>query len=166
MIDNTLTKFEEAIDEEIRAYENMEDLYKLKQAILIQGKSDVLWDVDAKIVDNMKNIRNLNSKRKEVAKYLGDENFTISDVIDKAKLSNDTLAKKLTEQKVKLNVLSSSLSLYEKTNLDLIKHGLVMVGKKLNIIVNTVLPPPNQYNSNGKTIGNEKIEISSIVEEA
>ncbi len=166
MINNTLTKFEQAINEEIMAYETMEDLYKLKQAILIQGKSDVLWDVDAKIVDNMKNIKNLNSKRKEVAKYLGDENFTISDVIDKAKLSNDVLAKKLTEQKVKLNMLSSSLSLYEKTNLDLIKHGLIMVGKKLNIIVNTVLPPPNQYNSSGKTVGNEKIEISSIVEEA
>lgn len=166
MIDNTLTKFEEAVNEEIRAYEEMEELYRLKQAVLIQGKSDALWGVDEKIVDNMKNIKNLNSKRKEAAKYLGDENFTISDVIDKAKLSNDTIAKKLAEQKVKLNVLSSSLSLYEKTNLDLIKHGLIMAGKKLNIIVNTVLPPPNQYNSSGKTVGNEKIEISSIVEEA
>lgn len=166
MIDNTLTKFEEAIDQEIRAYEEMEELYKIKQAILIQGKSDALWDIDSKIVNNMKNIRNLNSKRKEVAKYLGDENFTISDVINKAKLSNDSIAKNLSDKKVKLNLLSNSLSLYEKTNIDLIKHGLIMVGKKLNIIVNTVLPPPNQYNSSGKTVGNEKIEISSVVEEA
>lgn len=166
MSNNTLLKFKEAIDEEIVAYEAMEQLYKLKQAVLVQCKSNALWEVDSKIVEKMENIRRLSSKRKEVAKYLGDENLTISQVIERAQNSKDAIAEKLKAQQVKLNVLSKSISLYERTNMDLIKHGLVMVEKTFDIIVNALLPKPNEYNNKGKNIGNEKMQLSSMVEEA
>lgn len=165
MIDNTLLKFKEVVDEEIKAYEDMEELYKLKQAILVQGKSDILWDVDAKIVSNMEKIKEISSARKQTAKYLGNENLTMTEVIEKAKNSNHGLADKLETQKTKLNILANSIFLYEKTNMDLIKHGLVMVGKTLNIIVNVFSPQSNQYNSSGKNTANEEIQISSVVEE-
>jgi hypothetical protein len=166
MSNATLTQFKEAVDEEIKSYEAMEELYKLKQAVLVQGKSDALWDVDAKIVSRMKTIKELDAQRKEIGKYLGSENLSMSEAIAKAQASNDTIAEKLKTQQTTLNILANSISLYERTNMDLIKHGLTMTGKTLNIIVNALLPQSNQYNKDGKNVKNEKIQISSIIEEA
>jgi len=161
----TLTQFKEAVDEEIKSYEAMEELYKLKQAILVQGKSDFLWDVDAKIVDRMKTIKNLNSQRKEIVKYLGYETLSMSEAIEKAQATNDSIAENFKIQQKKLNILANSISLYERTNMDLIKHGLIMTGKTLNIIVNALLPQANQYNKEGKNVETDKLRISSIIEE-
>lgn len=166
MANNTLVNFKEAVDEEILAYEAMEDLYKLKQAVLVQCKSDALWGVDAKIVEKMENIKTLNKKRREVAKYLGDENLTMSEVIEKAQASNDKIAQKLQAQQTKLNLLAKSISLYEQSNMDLIKHGLTMVEKTFGIIVKALLPQSNEYNNQGKNVGQDKIQISSVVEDA
>ena len=165
MSNATLTQFKEAVDEEIKSYEAMEELYKLKQAILVQGKSDFLWDVDAKIVERMKTINNLNSQRKEIVKYLGYETLSMSEAIEKAQATNDSIAENFKIQQKKLNILANSISLYERTNMDLIKHGLIMTGKTLNIIVNALLPQANQYNKEGKNVETDKLRISSIIEE-
>lgn len=165
MSNATLIQFKEAVDEEIKSYEAMEELYKIKQAILVQGKSDVLWEVDEKIVSRMKTLKNLDSQRKEIAKYLGSETLTMSQAIAKAQASNDAIAEKLKTQQTKLKILANSISLYERTNMDLIKHGLIMTGKTINIIVSALLPQSNQYNKEGKNVENDKFRISSIVEE-
>lgn len=161
-----LKDFHETVNSEIKEYEEIEELYKLKQAILIAGKSDALWDIDAKITDKISKINRVSAKRREFAKYLGSENMTMSDVIKKAEFSDLAIAKKLNEQKSKLNLLASSISLYQKTNMELIKHGLIMTEKTMGIIVSAVTPPPNQYDKSGKNVGNEKVRISSIIEEA
>lgn len=167
-MDDMLIKFKEAVDEEIQAYESLGELYMIKQSILVQGKSDALWDIDAQIVSKVDDIKELNKKRKEVAKYLGDENITMSEIIEKAKEANNTLAGKLESQKTKLNLLAKSLSLQEDTNMTLIKHGLTMVGKTIDIIVGAILPQgqEGQYNNHGKSIKIDKSLISSVVEEA
>lgn len=166
-MDDMLIKFKEVVDEEIQAYESLGELYKIKQSLLVQGKSDVLWDIDAQIVSRADNIKKLNQKRKEIAKYLGDENFTISEIIEKAKAANDSIADKLETQKTKLKILAKSLTLQENTNMTLIKHGLTMVGKTLDIIVGALLPQvqSGQYNSSGQSVESDKSMISSIVEE-
>ena len=166
MSNTTLTEFKEAVDEEIKSYKAMEELYKLKQAVLIQGKSDILWDVDAKIVDRMKTIKELDVRRKGIARYLGNESLSMTEAIAKAQNSNIGLAEKMKTQQKTLNILASSISLYEKTNMDLIKHGLIMTGKTLNIIVNALLPQANQYNKEGQNVKNEKFQLSSVIEEA
>lgn len=168
-MNDSLIKFKEIIDEEINAYESLGELYSMKQSILVQGKSDALWDIDAQIVNKAKNIKELNDKRKEFAKYLGDENLTMSDIIEKAKASNDSIADKLEAQKTKLNLLAKSLTLQESTNMNLIKHGLTMVGKTLEIIVGAFMPhaQPVQYNKDGKNVEIDKSQIvSSIIEDA
>jgi len=167
-MDNTLLKFKEIIDEEIQAYESMGELYDKKQSILVQGKSDALWDVDAQIIERANMIREINKKRKEIAKYLGDENLTMSEAIEKAKESNDLLVGSLQSQQTKLRIITKSLTLQENTNMTLIKHGLKMVGKTIDIIVEAVMPQAQvgQYNSQGKNIETDKSLISSVVEEA
>lgn len=166
-MDDKLLKFKEIVDEEIQAYESLGELFEIKQTILVQGKSDALWDIDAQIVSKADDIKQINLKRKEIAKYLGDENLTMSEIIEKAKESNNAIAGSLQTQKVKLNILAKSLSLQEKTHMTLIKHGLVMVGKTLDIIVNAVIPhSKGQYDKTGHSVENDKSLISSIVEEA
>ena len=166
MSSSALLKFKQTVDMEIEQYEAMDELYKLKQAVLVQGKSDDLWDVDAKIIEKAKVIKEVTSKRKEAAKFLGSDEISISQVIDHAKKSNDEIAKNLESQKTKLNILAQSLTLREKTNLDLIKHGLVMAEKTFNIIVNVVTPKSSEYDQNGNNVKNDKIGVSSVIEEA
>jgi len=166
-MDDTLIQFKEVIDEEIEAYEALGELYKIKQSILVQGKSDLLMGIDAQIVSKANFIKSLNSKRKDVAKYLGDENLTMSQVIDKAKAANDSIAEKLESQKTKLRIISKSLNLQETTNLTLIQHGLTMVGKTLEIIVGAFVPQANkQYDKSGHDVKSYEELVSSIVEEA
>lgn len=167
-MDDILIKFKEVVDEEIQAYESLGELYEIKQSLLVQGKSDALWDVDAQIIARANNIRELGKKRKEVAKYyLGNEDITMSEIIEKAKDANDPLAEKLESQKIKINILAKSLALQEKTNITLVQHGLTMVGKTLDIIVGALLPQVQrgQYDQSGKKVKSDKSLISSISEE-
>lgn len=166
-MDDMLLKFKEVVDEEILAYESLGELYKVKQSILVQGKNDALWDVDEQILAKADSIKKLNIKRREVAKYLGNENLTMSEIIEKAKKANDSMIGIFEDQRKKLRILSKSLSLQEKTNMTLVKHGLVMVGKTLDIIVGALVPQiqRGQYGSHGQSINGDKSMISSISEE-
>lgn len=166
-MNNTLIEFKEIIDEEIKAYESLSDLYQIKQTILVQRKSDALWDIDAQILAKADDIKTLNQKRKNIARYLGNENMTMSEVIEKAKNANDSIADTLQTQKTKLKILAKSLTLQEKTNMTLVKHGLTMVSKTLSIIVGAFLPQSaGQYDNRGHNIGTDKSLLSSVVEEA
>ena len=165
-MDDTLTKFKEVVDEEIKSYESMENFYVLKQSLLVKGESDALWDLDAQILAEADNIRELSKKRKEISKILGDENLSMSEIIEKAQDSNKSIVGSLETQRDKLRELAKSLALKEETNLTLIKHGLTMVEKTLDIFLETCLPQSKQYNKLGQNIENDKSSISSIVEEA
>lgn len=166
-MDDMLIKFEEVVDEEILAYESLGELYKIKQSLLVQGKSDALWDLDAQIIEKAAVIKEINLKRKEVAKYLGSEDLTMSEIIEKAKNANSKHTEKLETQKTKLRILAKALSLQEKTNMTLIKHGLTMVGKTLDIIVGALLPEvqSGHYDNQGHSIKSDKSLISSVNEE-
>lgn len=168
IMEDTLKRFNEIIDEEIEAYEALGELYKVKQSILVQGKSDLLAGVDAQIIEKAEFIQALTSKRKVVAQYFGDENLTMSQIIEKAKDANNNpaLVEKLEAQKSKINILAKTLSLQEKTNLTLIQHSLTMVGKTLEIIVGAFLPNSNQYDKSGHNVSVENNQtLSSIIEE-
>lgn len=166
-MDDKLLKFKEVVDEEIQAYEALGKLYQIKQAILIQGKNDALWEIDAEIVSKADAIKALNRKRKEIASYLGNEDLTMSEAIEKAKAANDSIANSLEAQKTKLNVLAKSISLQETTNMTLVKHGLIMVGKTLDIIVGAIIPHvAGEYDKKGQNVENNKDLVSSVVEEA
>lgn len=163
----TLLQFEKNVDAEIQAYQDMEELYQIKQSVLVQGKCDALCEVDSKILDKIEQLKTLSTQRKQVSKFLGNEEMSMSEAINKAHSVNSGLAQRLTTQKAKLNALSGSLAVYERTNMDLIKHGLVLTNKTLNIIVNALAPQSNQYGSTGKNIErSNKMNLSTIVEEA
>src|SRR5574344_505457 len=136
--EETLTKFKEAVDAEIKIYEEMEELYKLKQSVLIQCKTHELGDVDAKIISQINTVQAVSDRRRNVGKYLGNENITMSEIIEKAMEKDKSLAEDFKLQKKKLNTLAASIKLYESTNIELIKHGMEMNHKRLSIIFNAL----------------------------
>lgn len=166
IMNDALLDFKGIIDEEIQAYEALGELYKVKQSALVSRQTDALWNIDAQIIQSSEFIKELSKKRKEVAKYLGNENITLSEVIEKAKISNDALVESFQIQKTKIGILSKALSLQEKTNLALIKHGLIMVEKTMDIIFGAISPQKQQYDKSGHNVKSEENLISSIMEEA
>lgn len=155
------TKYKNIMGEIVSAYETMEELYKIKQEALIEGKCEELGNVDGKILDNNELIKTLNNERVEVS-----NNTPISNIIEMAKNQSNPLEKDFVEVQKKLNSLAKSIGLLETSNMELIKHGLTMADKTLNIIVNAFLPHTSEYNKLGKSVEKQEIRISSVEEEA
>lgn len=162
---DALLDFKGIIDEEISAYEALGELYKVKQSVLINRQCDALWDIDAQIVQKAEFIKELANRRKQIGKYLGNEDITLSEIIEKTKDNNQELAKSFQTQKVKIGVLSKALKLQETTNMALIKHGLVMVEKTMDVIFGAISPQNKQYDKYGNNVKSDENLISSIMEE-
>ena len=60
--------------------------------------------------------------------------------------------------------LNKKIANQEKTNIELLKHGMGTTNKLIKIIVDGVMKS-SQYNNYGKNVKDESIGISSIVEE-
>ena len=56
--------------------------------------------------------------------------------------------------------------LIERTNVELLKHNLVMSDKMLDIIISAAMPQKDNYDRHGKNIDTSELSISSIVEDA
>ena len=54
----------------------------------------------------------------------------------------------------------------EKVNMELLKHGMHVTNKTLEIIIKGLKPITNEYNGKGENITKNQLEMSSIVEEA
>lgn len=165
MITKKLTEIENLISEEIAEFNDLSNLYDEKKETLIKSKMDSLITIDNKIQEKALTIRNLEEKRKNVNEELGISiNASISDYIELAHKNALSLENKLTSHKKELANLNKTIATKEKTNTELIKHGLKTVNKLIKIIVNSATKS-TQYNNYGKNTKDEHIEISSIEEE-
>ena len=164
-MNDTLLDFKIIVDEEIQAYEELGELYKVKQSALVNRHIDDLWTVDAQIIEKAELIKIITDKRKELSKYLGNENITLSEIIEKAKTENESLVENFQVQKTKIGILSKTIKLQEKTLTALIKHGIAMVESTMGIILSAVAPQKQQYDKSGHNIKSEENMISSITEE-
>lgn len=154
------------INEDISALEDMLELYKQKKSALIKGDKDSLVLIDEKILEAVEQIKDLNRQRDIIFVNCNEDERNLSIIIEKARACESPLADDLEAQKVKLNELSHQLSLLEHSNVELIKHGLIMSDKLLSIITSALMPQKDNYDKHGKNIDTSNISISSIVENA
>ncbi len=166
MITQQIKELENLIDKEIDGYKNIEKLYTDKKEILIKGKATDLYDVDAKIINTYKKISDLSDARKTVTKALDIPTFSITDVINKIKNTDQETAKKLEEKKAEVNELAKRIYKLEKINIELTKHGLLVTGKTIEAMLKGVATVNNEYNAKGQNIKDDRLKMSSIVEEA
>ncbi len=166
MIKEQIQKLENIVDKEIDGYKNIEKLYADKKEMLIHGKVNDLFNIDAKITDTYKNINDCSEARKQMARNMEVQGFSLTDIINKIKTQDAEAAKKFEEKKEEVNVLAQNIFKLEKVNLELLKHGIHVTGKTMEIILKSVKPVTEEYNQKGKNITKNQLEMSSIVEEA
>lgn len=166
MITKQIKELENLIDKEIDGYKNIEKLYTDKKEILIKGKATDLYDVDAKIINTYKTISDLSEARKTVTKSLDIPTFSITDIINKIKNTDEQTAKKLEQKKAEVNKLAKRIYKLEKINIELTKHGLLLTGKTIEAMLKGVTTVNNEYNAKGQNITDDRLKMSSIVEEA
>ena len=146
------------LDNTISVYEELLELYKEKKKVLLTPKNnELLRIVDEKILAQVNTVKKVNAKREE---------FCNENEISSTQKECPQFEKKLSEQKVKINEVAEEMALVEKTNVELIKHGLVMSDKLLDIIISAATPQTDNYDMHGKNVDTSELSISSIVEDA
>ncbi len=155
------------LDDTISVYKELLELYKEKKKVLLTPKNgDLLRIVDEKILAQVNSVKKVNEKREEFCKENEIEPTNIGTLIELAQRECPDFEKKLSEQKVKINEVADEMALVEKTNVELIKHGLIMSDKLLDIIVSAAVPQKDNYDMHGKNVDTSELSISSIVEDA
>lgn len=166
MLQEQIKTLEEVIDKEIDGYKNIEKLYVDKKEILIKGKSTELFDLDAKIVDTYKSINNYSEMRKNISKALKMPTFSLTDIINSIKEQDAQAAENFERKREQVKELSHRIFELEKVNMELIKHGMHVTNKTLEIIIKGLKPITEEYNKKGQSTTKEQLEMSSIIEEA
>ena len=92
--------------------------------------------------------------------------FSLTDIINKVKESDTQKAQQFEEKKATVNELAQKIYQLERTNVELLKHGMHITNKTLEIIIKGLKPITNEYNQKGQNIAKEHLEMSSIIEEA
>lgn len=155
------------LDDTIAVYQELLELYKEKKKVLLTPKNnDLLRSIDEKILAQVNSVKKVNEKRENFCKENEIEPSNISTLIELAQKENPEFEEILSKQKVKINEVAEEMALVEKTNVELIKHGLVMSDKLLDIIISAAVPQTDNYDMHGKNIDTSELSISSIVEDA
>ena len=154
------------LEETIEAYEEMLDLYKEKKQALLKPDKEMLRFVDEKILAHVNIIKQVNKKREDYCTENDISPSKINNLIEVASKEYPEFEKIYQEQKVKINEVAKELALVEKTNVELIKHGLIMSDKLLDIIISAAQPQTDNYDMYGKNADKSELSISSIVEDA
>lgn len=166
MIQEQIKTLENIIDKEIDGYKDIEKLYMDKKEILIHGKSEELMNVDEKIMNAYKGLNNSLEARRVVMKSMEMPTFSMTDLINKIKSADEEAAKNFEAKKTEANKLAQRIFELDRVNLELIKHGMHVTNKTLEIIIRGLKPITNEYNQKGQNITKEQLEMSSIIEEA
>ena len=166
MIQEQIKTLENIINKEIDGYKDIEKLYMDKKEILIHGKSEELMNVDEKIMNAYKGLNNSLEARRVVMKSMEMPTFSMTDLINKIKSADEEAAKNFESKKAEANKLAQRIFELDRVNLELIKHGMHVTNKTLEIIIRGLKPITNEYNQKGQNITKEQLEMSSIIEEA
>ncbi len=162
-----LTQISITIDNTIEAYENLLNLYEEKKEALVKKEHEALTVIDKKILNIADTIRTLTKDKQSILNENNYDDITITQLIALAKeQNNQELVEKFKKNKVTIGEVNQRIALLDKTIVELIKHGLVMSDKLLNIILSATMPQKDNYDMHGKNVDHSSLSISSIVENA
>lgn len=154
------------IEQAISGYENLLELYTEKKQALLKPDKDMLCFVDEKIMSHVKFLTDINKEREKYCKENGIETVKITELIDLSATEYPELKEVYEKQKVKICEVADEIALIERTNVELLKHNLIMSDKMLDIIISAAMPQKDNYDRHGKNIDTSELSISSIVEDA
>ena len=133
---------------------------------MIKEQIKELENIVNKEIDGYKNINDCSEARKKMAEIMDIKNYSLTDIINRIKTQDEEAAKKFEAKKAEVSELAQNIFKLEKVNLELLKHGMHVTNKTLEIILKGIKPVTEEYNKQGKNITKKQLEMSSIVEEA
>ncbi len=154
------------IEDAIVGYEQLLNLYKEKKQAILKPDKDMLAFVDEKIITHVRFLTDLNKKREEYCKENDVAPVKMTELIEFAKKEFPEFEEIFENQKVKIREVADEIALIENTNVELLKHNLIMSDKLLDIIISAAMPQKDNYDRHGKNLDTSELSISSIVEDA
>ena len=154
----------EVLDKEIKAYEELKDLFSQKREILKKSRSDDLGVLDNKILALNNKITKLNKERENLSAELTGKNCNMSEFIEFAEQNFPDFVKQLEDRKVKICNNIPQIMLLNQQNMELLKHGIIITNKMLETIIDAFAPQGSYYNEAGKTDTHD-IDMWTISEE-
>lgn len=139
------------IDEEIKAYEELKPLFEEKKELLKKSKSGDLIEVDNRIIAQNELIVKLNKARQDISVKHFNKDCSMSDYIELLGGENDEYKEQLLLRKVKICNILDELTLLNNQNVELLKHGIIITNKTLDMIVDAFAPQGSNYDETGKT---------------
>lgn len=152
------TKFKnliEVLDKEIKAYTNLQELFREKKEVLKSAKPDDLGILDNKIIALNNAITKLNAQRQEIAIEITGEDANMSRLIQAAEEFAPEYTDALNERKVKICNIIPEITLLNNQNVELLKHGIIISNKMLESIIDAFAPQGCNYNGAGKSDSHE-----------
>jgi len=159
-----LEELKNLIDEEIQLYRVLDTQFEEKRKILISNNADELLKIDEKILNTVDEIKSAVYHRQTVSKLVAGKDLSLSEMISAAKESAPELAGEFEIAKDQIAKLSEEIARKERIIKELLRHGMNLVNKTLNLISNAA-SIAGDYNRTGKNVQSSIDRISSIVEE-
>ena len=152
------------IDEEVQLYSKLKSLFQEKRKILISNKVDDLLIVDEKILNIVDSIKSSVNLRERISEQPENKQLTLSQIIAEAEKYDKDLAHEFSLAQQEVHTLIKEISHEEMVIKELLRHGMNLVNKTLNMISNAAAIA-GEYNSAGKNTHSEIDRISSVIEE-
>ncbi len=159
-------QLEKNVNDSIILYKELENLYEEKKKVLLARDVDNLSVVDEQILKVANSIKPYIHERAEIFKTVFKKDVSLSAVIQECKNYDQDQANRFNTLKEELNISINNLQNLDYTNLELTKFGIKLANKSLQIILNNISIPTSEYDSKGKVLGQESLELSSVSEEA
>ena len=152
------------ISEEIELYSTLNNLFEYKRQVLISNSVEDLLSVDEKILNTVDSIKSAVHHRQIITSKLGYMSLNLTQMIELANDIDIYLANEIKESQIQINELIKEIAHKERIIKELIRHGMNLVNKKLNIFSNATTIA-GDYNSYGQNVQGELGRISSVIEE-
>lgn len=165
MYEETFKKLTNILGKEIELYTEMRNLYADKRKALVKNNINELTKIDTKIIENYESIKKVDSDRVDIVKTFGEDIPNMTELIEKSQELCPKYSLTLREQQELLNSISSSITVLNLTNMELLKHGMILADKKLNIIIDCCAPKGNSYSDKGIE-QTPDYEMSTIIRDA
>lgn len=152
------------IDGELELYSNLNNQFEEKRKILVSNSVDELLSIDEKILNTVDSIKSSVNHRQKLASKFGIYATNLSQLIVLSQEIDEEVANEFKISQEKINELISQIAHKERIIKELIRHGMNIVNKTLNMISNAT-SIAGDYNNLGQSVQGEIGRISSVVEE-
>ncbi len=163
---NTITKILNHLELELACYQELCQIYDEQKEALVKNKYEELEGIDKRITTVYNRVNGLNEKRQELFNQLKHGITKLSEVIEAAKQEGSPHVEKLSTYRETFKKLAVDIEKKQYINFELLKTGLNISDKKLNLIIEAFAPQGSIYNEKGKSRDHKDLAVSTIIEEA